>query len=649
MSRAEAYERAEHLRAAGSPRARVLDLLPYARPHAWMLTLALLLSLLATVTQLAQPLLIRALLDTLGRGEPLAGFVAALIGLFVLGALAGAARRYLLGRTGERIVCQLREQLGAHLLRMPVTALDTQRSGDLLARVTVDTTLLREVLTGGPLLVVTGALQFLGAVVLMALLDPLLLGVALVTISGAVIIVLALSGRVRRASRAAQTSVGLLSASLDRALRAIRTVKASGAEGRETATLTGHAREAAAAGTRLAWLQALVDPVVSFAVQGSFLVVLAVGGARVVTGAMATGDLVAFLLYLLFLALPLVQVFQFTLDLQAGLVALDRMEELLAVPAEAVHDPAAPTGGVPSASGGVKAASDPRAVPAPTAPDAGAEAVPHTAAASGAPTGAAIALEDVWVRYDDERPPALAGVTFDVAPGEHVALVGPSGAGKTTVLSLLCRFVEPAAGVVRVDGAAVSDLALPVLRAAIGYVEQDSPVLGGTVRENLVYAAPEATDTAIEQVLVRVRLDGLLARLPAGLATEVGEAGVRLSGGERQRLAIARALLAAPRLLLLDEATSQLDALSEVGLRAVIDDIVAGGTTVLTIAHRLSTVAAADRLVVLDGGKVDAVGTPTEVAAVSDLYRALLAGQSMRIGTDGPDGDAGPAPPGTRA
>ena len=617
MSRAAAAERAEELRSAGKATARARDLLPLARPYRGALAAALALSLVATATQLAQPLVIRALLEALEAGAALAPLVGLVVGLFTVGALAGASRRYLLGRTGERIVRGLRERLGDHLLRLPVAVHDAHRTGDLIARVTVDTTLLREVLTGGPLLVVTGALQFTGAVVLMALLDPLLLGIALVTISGAVLAVLALSGRVRAASRGAQTAVGQLSAALDRALRAIRTVKASGAEGRESATLAGHAGDAATAGTRLAWLQALVDPVTAFAVQGSFLVVLAVGGARVVTGAMATGDLVAFLLYLLFLALPLVQVFQFSLDLQAGLVALDRMGELLAVDAEPVDDAVAAASAVPAGAAGSPSSVSP---------------VVRSSAAPPLAAGASVELVDVVAAYDGAGGPALDGVSLRAEAGRHVALVGPSGAGKTTVLSLLCRFVEAAAGTVTLDGRSVGDWPLRELRSAIGYVEQDSPALGGTLRENLVYAAPEADDDAVASALDRVRLAGLVAALPRGLDTDVGEAGVRLSGGERQRLAIARSLLAGPRLLLLDEATSQLDALSEAALRDVVAEIVAAGTTVLTVAHRLSTVSAADALVVLDAGRVEASGPPEHVEAISPLYRRLLAEQRPAAG-----------------
>ncbi|MGM0819545.1 MAG: ABC transporter ATP-binding protein, partial [Actinomycetota bacterium] len=370
------------------------------------------------------------------------------------------------------------------------------------------------------------------------------------------------------------------------------------------------------------WLQALVDPVTAFAVQGSFLVVLAVGGARVVTGAMATGDLVAFLLYLLFLALPLVQVFQFSLDLQAGLVALDRMGELLDVDAEPVETP---TGATAAAAAGVR--------PAGAAGDPPAQGPPATPAPLSSPTkGAAVELVDVVAAYEDTGGPALEGVSLRVEAGHHLALVGPSGAGKTTVLSLLCRFVEPAAGTVALDGRPVSDWPLDELRAAIGYVEQDSPVLGGTLRENLVYAAPGADDAAIAAVLERVRLAGLVGALPRGLDTDVGEAGVRLSGGERQRLAIARSLLAGPRLLLLDEATSQLDALSEAALREVVSEIVAAGTTVLTVAHRLSTVSAADALVVLESGRVEASGRPDHVEATSPLYRRLLAEQRPAVG-----------------
>jgi len=250
---------------------------------------------------------------------------------------------------------------------------------------------------------------------------------------------------------------------------------------------------------------------------------------------------------------------------------------------------------------------------------------------------ASVGFEEVHFRYRPELEEVHRGVSFDVPPGGMTALVGPSGAGKTTVFSLIERFYEPGDGRVMVDGIDVRDWPVAHLRAAIGYVEQDAPVLSGTLRENLLYGAPDASEDEVRRVLRTARLDRLVAGLPDGLGTEVGHRGTKLSGGERQRVAIARALLRRPRLLLLDEATSQLDAVNEAALRETIADA-AFTTTVLVVAHRLSTVTMADRIVVMDAGRVRAVGTHAELVAGDALYAELAATQFLATSAASPEG-----------
>jgi ABC-type multidrug transport system fused ATPase/permease subunit len=236
----------------------------------------------------------------------------------------------------------------------------------------------------------------------------------------------------------------------------------------------------------------------------------------------------------------------------------------------------------------------------------------------------------VSFRYHPDLPYVHHDVTFEVPGAGMTAFVGPSGAGKSTVFALIERFYEVTSGQILLDGKDIRDWPLPDLRSAIGYVEQETPVLAGTLRENLVFAAPDATDDDIDEVLVRAKPDHLLARLPEGLRTPVGHRGARLSGGERQRIAIARALLRKPRLLLLDEATSQLDAVNELALLDLITDI-ARHTTVLIVAHRLSTVTNADQIIVMDGGRIRATGTHAELVADDDLYAQLTATQLQRL------------------
>jgi ABC-type multidrug transport system fused ATPase/permease subunit len=241
---------------------------------------------------------------------------------------------------------------------------------------------------------------------------------------------------------------------------------------------------------------------------------------------------------------------------------------------------------------------------------------------------ASVEFDDVRFRYRAELPEVQHGVSFVIPPGGMTAFVGPSGAGKTTVFSLIERFYEPDSGAVRVDGIDTRQWPLGELRAAIGYVEQDAPVLSGTLRENLTFGAPEATDDDLADVLRTTRLHDLTERLPDQLETFVGHRGMRLSGGERQRIAIARALLRRPRLLLLDEATSQLDAINEAALRETVADV-AELITVLVVAHRLSTVTMADRIIVMDAGRVQATGTHSELVAANPLYAELAATQFL--------------------
>ncbi|MBA2518903.1 MAG: ABC transporter ATP-binding protein, partial [Chloroflexia bacterium] len=270
----------------------------------------------------------------------------------------------------------------------------------------------------------------------------------------------------------------------------------------------------------------------------------------------------------------------------------------------------------------------------PTEPEAPSLAMTPIAL-SAAP--AAVHFEDVAFRYRDDAPTVHHGVTFEIPPGGMTAFVGPSGSGKSTVFALIERLYEPERGVVTVDGRNVADWPLHELRAQIGYVEQDAPVLAGTLRDNLRLAAPTATDDEIRRALARTRLTGFLERLPDGLDTIVGHRGSTLSGGERQRVAIARALLRQPRLLLLDEATSQLDAVNELALREIIAEVSAT-TTVLVVAHRLSTVTLADRIIVMDAGVVRGIGTHAELVAGDDLYRELATTRLLAVANEDEDG-----------
>ncbi|MFH9422801.1 ABC transporter ATP-binding protein [Streptomyces sp. NPDC017529] len=568
----------------------------HIRPHRPAIALGGFLTLIGTATGLAQPMAAKVLVERLGGGESITALLVLLTVLVVAGSALEAFGAYVLERTAESVVLAARRQLVARLLRLRMPEVDRSRPGDLMSRVTSDTTLLRAITTQSLVSAGTGSVTLIGSVVLMALLDPVLLGVTVgvIVLIGSVLALV--MPQISKATKRAQEAVGAISTALERTFGAFRTVKASGAEPREAAAIEEAAREAWRGGLRAAKWQSVAMSSVGLAVQLSFLAVLGVGGARVASGASDIATLVAFLLYLFYLIDPISRLVEAASSYQVGSAAVARMAE-----AEALE-------------------TEPETAPAGTVRDA-----------STAP--ASVAFEKVTFRYRPELPPVHHGVDFAVPGGGTTAFVGPSGAGKTTVFGLLERFYEADGGRVLVDGTDVRDWPLDRLRSLIGYVEQDAPVLAGTLRENLLYAAPDATGEQLGRVLVRTRLDGLVARLPDGLDTPVGHRGSKLSGGERQRVAIARALLREPRLLLLDEATSQLDAVNEMALRETVAEA-ARTATVLVVAHRLSTVTLADRIVVMEAGRVRAVGTHEELVATDPLYAELAATQFLATAPD---------------
>jgi ABC-type multidrug transport system fused ATPase/permease subunit len=605
------------------PRASVKQLLPYLSEHKAVLSVVIVLSVLGAAASLAQPLLVSQVITLVEAGDPLDNIVTALVALVVISALISGYQHYLLQRTGEGVVLSSRKRLIGRMLNLPISQFDARRTGDLVSRVSSDTTLLRAVLTQGAVEAIGGSLTFIGAIIAMLIIDPVLLGLTVLVIAVSVVTVVLLSQRIRTASLAAQTKVGDLAASVERAISAVRTVRAANATEREVKVVEKDAEGAWQMGIKVAKVSALVVPIAGIALQVSLLVVLGVGGFRVAAGSITIADLVAFILFLFMMIMPLGQFFGAITSINSALGALGRIQEIIDLPSEDQFDrEIAPLAMV---VGAANARVNPQA-PAIAFEDVRFHYAPTALATTDAATGEQ--LDAPAATAPATATPVLRGVSFSAPRGLRTALVGPSGAGKSTILALIERFYDADSGVVRLGGLDIRSLDRAELRSQIGYVEQDAPVLAGSLRDNLTLASPDATDEECVAVLHAVNLGEVLNRDPAGLGAAVGEDGVKLSGGERQRLAIARALLAAPPILLLDESTSSLDGMNEQLMREAID-AVAVDRTLIVIAHRLSTVVDSDQIVVLDHGEVVGTGTHSELVASTPLYRDLAKHQLL--------------------
>jgi ATP-binding cassette subfamily B protein len=578
------------------PKAKFSQLTPYLFEHKAALVVAVVLSLIGAVVSLAQPLVVGQVITAVQNGEDV-GQLAMILVLVILGAgIASGFMYYVLAKAGEGVVLSARNKLAVRLLKLPILEYDLRRTGDLVSRVGSDTTLLRAVLTQGLIDAAGGVLIFVGAIIAMAFIDPFLLLLTLGMISVAVASIVVSARQIRSATTKAQQRVGDMAASVERALSAVRTIRAARAESRETEGISNDANEAYVQGVKIAKINALISPIAGVASNAAFIVVLGVGGYRVAAGETSVANLVTFILLMFLMIRPLGQAFGAYSSVMSALGALARIEEILQLPLEESASESAQT-------------SRPKK------------------------TQNAIEFKKVSFAYasaEEHRDGKLVldSVSFKIKTGDRVALVGPSGAGKSTVFSLIERFYEPTSGEILLEGTPVTELSRDALRSQIGYVEQDAPVLAGSLRDNLLIGSPNATDKELKFVLGEVNLTAVLKRDKRGLDAEVGEAGIMLSGGERQRLAIARTLLAAPPILILDEATSALDGLNEQHMREAID-AVAQGRTMIVIAHRLSTVVDSDLIIVLDQGKVVGSGTHSELVKSTPLYKQLAKHQLL--------------------
>ncbi|WP_040816328.1 ABC transporter ATP-binding protein [Nocardia concava] len=570
--------------------ARLRLLWSFIAPHRGVLVIGCVLAVLSAAAGLATPMITKWVLDAVGARASLVTPVATLLALSVFAALVRCLEWILLGTVGERVVLDARKSLVRRYFRATVPSLQRRPVGELVTRVTSDTVLLHEATSSSLIGLVNGTVMLVGTLVMMAVLDLALFAATIAAVAVVGVLFLELMPGVAAERQRAQQRLGLVGGALEGALHAIRTVKSSRAEQRQSERIIADAEASTGHALRAVRREAVASGFTWTGVEVAIIVILAFGAWRVGHGALALSSLIAFLLYAFALIEPVTGLGQHVMELQSGIAAAGRIREMEQLKVET---------------------------------DSTAAAITRSA---GSGTGAALELRGVTAGYEGRDAPALRDIDLVVPSRGHIAIVGPSGSGKTTLLSLILRFVEPRQGKLLLHGRPYSEYGHAGVRARLAYVEQDTPVVPGTIRENLLYSCPEASEQDLLAVVRATRLEDVIAAQEHGLDTPLSSSSV--SSGQRQRIAVARALLGAPDVLLLDEATAHADGLTEAAIHECIRER-ARVSTVITVAHRLSTVVDADHIVVLQDGRIRAQGSHSELVDTDELYRELVS--ALRI------------------
>ncbi len=565
-----------------------IRLVQQTKPSKLMIGIALALSLGTTGVALLVPLFTKNLINDFSVSSLNAERITLLVFAIIVQALASGFSIYLLNRIGQSVVAGIRDQLWKKLLVLPVSYFDDHPSGETVSRMTNDTTVVKGLISEHLSNFVTGIISIVGSMIVLFVLDWKMTLLMFTAIPLSVLILMPLGKKMHKISKGMQDETASFTAVLQQVLTEIRLVKASNAEALEYQNGQKGIQKLFQFGLKEAKIQALIAPLMSFVMMALLVLILGYGGMRVSSGALTAGALVAFIMYLFQIIMPMAQLASFFTQFQKATGATERIISILdSVEEEDAKQP-------------VQNMSQ------------------------------SISVDHLNYSYNNGEQ-VLKDISFNVEAGKVTAIVGPSGSGKTTLFSLFERFYKPQEGSISIGGTSINDFTLLSWRSQIGYVSQESPIVFGTIRDNICYGIDrDITDEELNQVAKMAYADQFISELPNGYDTEVGERGMKLSGGQRQRIAIARAFLRNPKILMLDEATSSLDSKSEKVVQQALNHLMKGRTTIV-IAHRLSTVISSDQIIFLEKGKITGSGTHKELYNTHSLYREFAEQQLHKL------------------